>query len=183
MQTDDFSTNAASVIPNFAKYPVNDRLIYGPHSAVKIWASQRFSKIEEYSRDPLATPGMIMHSETFLNASILQTIKETTITHNAETKSSRSEHFMVLEDKWMCFLRVRADGAIWIEDCDPIKSGYGGGYPGGVKAYRKLLDEFLPSDVKRCRKRRVKDKLRRIIELICQKKSVDLLNKRPTLLV
>ncbi len=173
VRTDDFSTNAASVIPNFAKYPVNDRLIYGPHSAVKIWASQRFSKIEEYSRDPLATPGMIMHSETFLNASILQTIKETTttttITHNANAKTNSSRSIRVLEDKWMCFLRVRADGAIWIEDCDPAKSGYGGGYPGGMKAYRKLLNEFLPNDGKRCRKRRLKDKVRRIFELTCPK--------------
>jgi len=168
MRMNDFSTNVASVIPNFAKYPVNDRLIYGPYSAVKVWASQRFSKIEEYSQDPSATPGMIMHSETFLNASILQTIKETAIAHN-DNNEMIPQHYRVLEDKWLCFLRVRADGAIWIEDCDPSKSGFGGGYPGGMKAYKKVLDGFLPNNGKGCRKRRLRDKLRRIIELACPK--------------
>ncbi len=157
----DFSNNTAAVIPNFAKWPVNDRLIYGPYSAVKIWASQRFARIEDYSKDPSAIPGMVMHSETFLNASILQTIKETQVHTN--------QNLQVLEDEWMCFLRVRADGAIWIEDCDATKSNYGGGYPGGMAVYLKLLNEFLPNKGKGCKKRRLKDKVRKILELACPK--------------
>lgn len=169
---DDYSTNIASVIPNFAKYPVNDRLIYGPYSAVSLWASHRFSKIEEYAKGPLATPGMVMHSETFLNASILQAIKDTAIDINASknnNNANRKTNLEVLEDKWICFLRVRADGAIWIEDCDASKSGFGGGYPGGIKAYSKLLQEFLPNHGKGCKKRRLRDKVRRILELACPK--------------
>jgi len=184
---DDYSTNIASVIPNFAKYPVNDRLIYGPYSAVRFWASQRFSKIEEYAKDPLATPGMVMHSETFLNASILQAIKETAIetetdkheeqhsananntANNNINNANRKTNHEVLEDKWICFLRVRADGAIWIEDCDASKSGFGGGYPGGINASSKLLQEFLPNHGKGCKKRRLRDKVRRILELVCPK--------------
>jgi hypothetical protein len=188
---DDYSTNTASVIPNFAKYPVNDRLIYGPHLAVRFWASQRFSKIEEYAKDPLATPGMVMHSETFLNASILQTIKETAIEtetdeeqHSTNANDSvndnvndnvnvnRKTNHEVLEDKWICFLRVRADGAIWIEDCDASKSGFGGGYPGGIKSYSKLLQEFLPNHGKGCKNRRLRDKVRRILELACPRPEI-----------
>lgn len=161
---DDFSTNAAAVIPNFANWPVNDRLIYGPYSAVKIWASQRFARIEDYSKDPSAIPGKVMHPETFLNASILQTIKETQVDTNRNLR--------VLEDEWMCFLRVRADGAIWIEDCDPEKSSHGGGYPGGMSVYLKLLNEFLPNKGKGCKKRRLKDKVRLIYELACPKQKL-----------
>ena len=160
----DFSTNAAAVIPNFAKWPVNDRLIYGPYSAVKIWASQRFARIEDYSKDTSAIPGMVMHSETFLNASILQTIKETQVDANQSLE--------VFEDEWMCFLRVRADGAIWIEDCDATKSNYGGGYPGGMPIYLKLLNEFLPNKGRGCKKRRLKDKVRKIVELACPKQEL-----------
>ena len=169
---DDFSSNVASVIPDFAKYPVNDRLIYGPHSAVKIWASQRFLKIEEYSRDPSATPGMVMHSETFLNASILQAIKETNTIDDNKGDAANQKFLTVLEDRRMCFLRVRADGAIWIEDCDASKSGFGGGYPGGMTAYRKLLDEFLPNKGRGCKTRRLKDKVRKILELACPAQTI-----------
>lgn len=175
---DDYSTNSVSVIPDFNKWPVNDRLIYGPHSAVKFWASERFSKIEEYARDPSAVPGMVMHSETFLNASILQAIRESPVEVDDRfasdaniAQTDRANTCKVLEDKWMCFLRVRADGAIWIEDCDESKSGFGGGYPGGLSSYTKLLQEFLPNQGKGCRKRRVRDNLRIIIELFCRNKT------------
>ena len=179
---DDYATNTRSVIPNFAKYPVNDRLIYGPRSAVEVWASQRFSRIEEYARDPSATPGMVMHSETFLNATILQAIREAGAhggggggrdaaainNNNNNSSNSRADDRPVLiEDPWMCFLRVRADGAIWIEDCDASKSGFGGGYPGGEAAYTELLREFLPNRGRGCKKRRLRDKVRRILELAC----------------
>uniref|UniRef100_A0A7S4ELH7 Uncharacterized protein n=1 Tax=Pseudo-nitzschia australis TaxID=44445 RepID=A0A7S4ELH7_9STRA len=183
-----------SVIPSFAKYPVNDRMIYGPYEAVEIWAAQRFTKIDEYARDPNAKPGMVMHSETFMNASLLQSIRklEYNIDVDVDVDNSSSgitgtttatTRGVVVEDPTTCFLRVRADGAIWIEDCDPSKSGFGGGYPGGEKAYTKLLRKFLPSDIyvkgnkkqqrksniknARCRKRLVRDKLRRIFELKC----------------
>ena len=94
-----------------------------------------------------------MHSETFLNATVL-------------TKIRRS--CQVYEDPWICFLRVRADGAIWIEDCNAEKSGFGGGYPGNDIMDR--LQPFLPSNTT-CRKRRLRDKVRRVQELICTERT------------
>mmetsp|Transcript_3629 Transcript_3629/g.10219 ORF Transcript_3629/g.10219 Transcript_3629/m.10219 type:complete len:230 (-) Transcript_3629:855-1544(-) len=123
------SSPQKATIPGFAKYPVNDRMICGPHDAVEIWATQRFAKIEQHASLE-QYKGMALHSETFLNASLLPSIEALGIA--------------IEEDPTLCFLRVRADGAIWIEDCDPAKSGpLGGGYPGGQKAYGKLLLPFL----------------------------------------
>ncbi|VEU44794.1 unnamed protein product [Pseudo-nitzschia multistriata] len=182
---------STSVVPGFAKYPVNDRMIYGPYEAVEIWASKRFENIELYATDPNRNKGMVLHSETFLNASIFEAIKglgsqrgetetETATTPATVEKSSSNSSsnattlarqarnvYRVVEDPWICFLRVRADGAVWIEDCDPKKSGFGGGYPGGEANYTDLLTKFLPNHGKRCRRRLVRDKQRRIVELAC----------------
>jgi hypothetical protein len=120
--------------------------------AVKIWATERFTKIDEYATME-ALPGTAMHSETFLNATVL-------------TKIRRS--CQVYEDPWICFLRVRADGAIWIEDCNAEKSGFGGGYLGNDIMGR--LQPFLPANTT-CRQRRLRDKVRRVQELICTERS------------
>ena len=40
--------NEAAVIPGFAMFPVNDRMIYGPYAAVKIWATERFRRIDDH---------------------------------------------------------------------------------------------------------------------------------------
>ncbi|KAL3903796.1 MAG: hypothetical protein SGARI_005223 [Bacillariaceae sp.] len=133
------------IIPDFGKWPINDRLIM-------VWATQRFRRIDDFAK--VAAPGTAMHSETFLNASILTSIEQ-------------DLHLSILQDPWLCFLRVRADGAIWIEDCDATKSGNGGGYPGNVM---EQLHPFLPQNVT-CRKRFLRDKVRRIRELICGDRS------------
>jgi hypothetical protein len=40
--------NHYAVIPGFSRMPVvNDRMIYGPYEAVKIWSTKRFEVIEE----------------------------------------------------------------------------------------------------------------------------------------
>jgi hypothetical protein len=44
----DAPDSMVSTIPNFGKYPVSDRAIYGPAAAVKIWATQRFNKLEKH---------------------------------------------------------------------------------------------------------------------------------------
>ena len=132
----------------------------GPTKAVELWANERFTKIEDYAVDPLHEPGMVLHAETFLNASILQTIKEMEV-------ASTSSHYTIFEDPNICFLRVRADGAIWIEDCDASKSGFDGGYPGGMKEYLKILKKHFLGG-KKCSKRKVRDKLRIIYELHCR---------------
>jgi hypothetical protein len=60
--------NRIAVVPSFAKFPVNDRLIYGPHAAVKIWAVERFARLEIHVQSILKDdPGFGIHSERFLN--------------------------------------------------------------------------------------------------------------------
>ena len=94
--------NQFAVLPAFGKHPVNDRMIYGPYQAVKIWATERFQRIEEHVRT--YEPGYGMHSERFLNHSILPAMKQTGI--------------RVRENPNICFMRVRADESIWTWDCN-----------------------------------------------------------------
>ena len=160
--------NQYVVIPNWAKYPINDRYISGPFSAVEVWAAHRFQLIDEYAaaaaggdRSGAATSssefnvtfpppdvGRVMHSESFLNATVMNIIR------------NRLQYYIV-EDNWVCFLRVRADGAIWIDDCHGSMVGFGGdeesrdhgttaaGFPGDVMEY---VQPFLPPGSS-CRKR------------------------------
>mmetsp|Transcript_30561 Transcript_30561/g.31043 ORF Transcript_30561/g.31043 Transcript_30561/m.31043 type:complete len:168 (-) Transcript_30561:12-515(-) len=89
----------------------------------------------------------------------------------------QQQQYEIREDRWICFLRVRAgDGAIWIEDCDAMKSGLGGGYPGGMEVYTNLVEEFILPITKgvglaNCHKRKLKDPLRIIYELVCSSSS------------
>lgn len=97
------------VIPNFGNHPVSDRIIYGPYAAVKIWASERFSQLEQhvqwiYDNDP----GWGMHSERFINYSILPLIRNRT-------------GIDVVQHPTLCFLRARADESVWISDCEGPK--------------------------------------------------------------
>jgi len=43
--------NTHVVIPDWANYPINDRMIAGPYDAVKIWATERFQRIESHVRN------------------------------------------------------------------------------------------------------------------------------------
>ncbi|KAG7371343.1 hypothetical protein IV203_019913 [Nitzschia inconspicua] len=138
------------IIPDFAKYPINDRMIIGPYDAVKLWATERFLRIDHYATK-VAPPGTAMHSETFLNDTILTSIRS-------------DLHLPIYEDPWLCFLRVRADGAIWIEDCDAAKSGNGGGFPEPVLPY---LKPFL-NESATCRQRWLRDPVRRVKEFFCR---------------
>jgi len=95
------TNNEHAVIPGFAMYPVNDRMIYGPYSAVKIWATERFSRLEDHVRK--VEPGIGMHSEQFLHDSILPAIEE------SGTK--------VMTNNDICFFRVRSDRSVRTFDC------------------------------------------------------------------
>ena len=100
------SHNNQAVMPGFAEYPVNDRMFYGPYEAVKIWATGRFSRLEDYvyqRRKPL-------HSERFLDAMILPAIRERAISVGVDPR--------------ICFLRARADGYVW-NDCPQRSSKKG----------------------------------------------------------
>jgi hypothetical protein len=92
-----------AVLPGFAMYPVNDRMIYGPYNAVKIWATERFQRIDDHVQHKVQ-PGIGMHSERFLDGSILPAIR----------KSGTD----VITNPDICFFRVRADETVWITDCD-----------------------------------------------------------------
>jgi hypothetical protein len=65
--------NQHVVVAPFARMPVNDRMIYGPYEAVKIWSTRRFELIEERVQKR-SDPGYEMHSEHFLNDSIFPEI-------------------------------------------------------------------------------------------------------------
>ena len=90
--------NNHSVIPGFSQFPVNDRMFYGPYEATEIWATGRFSRLDDYIYK-LHRP---LHSEQFLAATILPAIRALSIS--------------VDQDQGICFLRARADGSVW-NDC------------------------------------------------------------------
>jgi hypothetical protein len=97
--------NRYAVVPAFARFPVNDRLFYGPHAAVKIWAAERFARLETHVQSMLKNePGYGMHSERFLARTIFPAI--------------RQAGFTIIDHPHLCFFRARTDGTVWITDCD-----------------------------------------------------------------
>jgi hypothetical protein len=98
--------NEYLTIPDWAGWPINDRMVSGPFDAVKVWATERFSRLDRYVRtNVVARAGYGMHPEKFLNGEILPHI-----TKNLGYKLDLNKRF--------CFVRVRADGGIWIDDCN-----------------------------------------------------------------
>jgi hypothetical protein len=124
------TSNRDAVLPGFAMYPVNDRMIYGPYDAVKIWATERFQRIDDHVQK--VQPGIGMHSERFLNGSILPAIRE------SGTK--------VVINPDICFFRVRADETIWISDCDRSLDNVT--VPEGIgRGFRKVNKKKLVEDI------------------------------------
>ena len=141
-EKDEFDKeNKIAVSPGFAKYPVNDRLFYGPYDAVKIWASERFMRLEQHVRT--YEPGWGMHSERFLQSAIFSAIEEqgTPMTENPD----------------ICVMRVRADESVWMNDCITQN-----GTTRGMKkiARQKLIERLLDRPCS-------KSKLKRIFQLHC----------------
>lgn len=98
------SENQTVVVPGFAQYPVNDRMVYGPREAVRVWASQRFDLLDEHiARIQKEEPGWGMHSERVLHYTIFPKI--------------RSMGYVIYEDPEICFLRARTDHSVWLNDC------------------------------------------------------------------
>jgi len=91
------------VIPDWANYPVNDRMVAGPYNAVKVWATQRFARIDQHVRT-YPSKGWGMHSERYMDSTILPAMK-------------KRGNFTLAPDPNLCFLRARADGSVWIQDC------------------------------------------------------------------
>lgn len=96
--------NRRAVLPAFQGAPVNDRLFFGPHDAVEIWAAKRLEFLEAYL-DTLAAHklGYGIHSERYLQRYLLPII--------------RQRGYQVVEDHDLCFARARADGTVWNSDC------------------------------------------------------------------
>eukprot|EP00980_Cylindrotheca_fusiformis_P012760 scaffold3118_cov64-Cylindrotheca_fusiformis.AAC.18 len=97
------SENQRFVVPNFCKYPVNDRMIYGPYDAVKVWSTERFRLIEKRVQQP-DKAGSVMHSEHFMNDSIFSTI-------------TQQYGYEMHRNPDICFLRTRADSMALTNDC------------------------------------------------------------------
>eukprot|EP00560_Eucampia_antarctica_P007899 CAMPEP_0197825672 /NCGR_PEP_ID=MMETSP1437-20131217/2716_1 /TAXON_ID=49252 ORGANISM="Eucampia antarctica, Strain CCMP1452" /NCGR_SAMPLE_ID=MMETSP1437 /ASSEMBLY_ACC=CAM_ASM_001096 /LENGTH=771 /DNA_ID=CAMNT_0043425775 /DNA_START=130 /DNA_END=2442 /DNA_ORIENTATION=+ len=101
--------NRYAVIPAFARYPVNDRMMYGPYKAVKIWATERFQRIEHYI-DSCETKGFGMHQERYIGNGILPAIREET-------------GYEIVENVDICFYRTRAADTVLINDCSDPTGG------------------------------------------------------------
>ena len=99
--------NCHAVIPAFASFPVNDRMIYGPYVAVKIWAAERWERYQHHVFTVLPTikseAGAGLHDERMVKYSIIPAIRN-------------EVDVEVMEDRSLFFLRVRANGNIWMED-------------------------------------------------------------------
>ncbi|CAJ1967994.1 unnamed protein product [Cylindrotheca closterium] len=96
------SNNRHFVIAPFAKFPVNDRMIYGPYDAIKIWATRRFDLIEKRA-NKTSNRGMVMHSETFMQRTIIPAMK----------RKGYKEHV----HPGLCFIRTRPDSKALFNDC------------------------------------------------------------------
>jgi hypothetical protein len=98
----DDTTNHYFVTAPFARYPVNDRSVYGPYEAVKIWATQRFELLENRAKSQ-TDPGYTMHSERFVNDSVIPAMQQRGFAH------------VINPD--ICFVRTRADESAIVSDC------------------------------------------------------------------
>jgi hypothetical protein len=139
------SGNKYAVIPGFSAFPVNDRMIYGPYDAVKVWASQRFQRahshvLETHMVNPINNQSVIiipprgpkgkgLHDETFVSESLLPAIKQ-------------EYGINVHVDPRIWFKRVRADGSIWILDAPQFKSKPNLGDPRLEMERKKLENVF-----------------------------------------
>ncbi|KAL3904606.1 MAG: hypothetical protein SGILL_010002, partial [Bacillariaceae sp.] len=100
------ANNEYLTIPDWAGWPVNDRMVSGPYEAVKVWATERFERLTKYVRtNPVARAGYGMHPEKFLKYALLQHIQQ-------------ELGYKLDMNKRFCFVRVRADGGVWIDDCN-----------------------------------------------------------------
>jgi len=98
--------NKHAVIPAFSKYPICDRIIYGPAPAVKVWATQRFDRIDshvQWTRTLKNMTGFGIQPERFVKYALFPDIRK------LGTK--------VIEHPTMCFFRARSDETVWVSDC------------------------------------------------------------------
>ena len=95
-------TSSKAMLAPFGAMPVNDRMFYGPHDAVEIWATKRFEFLENYVQKEEAR-GWAMHSEKFLAGAIMPAVRDLGID--------------IVVNPDICFLRTRADYSAVTTDC------------------------------------------------------------------
>jgi hypothetical protein len=110
-------------VPRWARFPINDRMVYGSYRGVKIWSTERFERLESHVVS--YEPGYGMHSERFLNHSIFPAIRELGIE--------------VIENPDLCFFRARADGSAWINDCATRN--------GAARGFRRFDTQAMVEDI------------------------------------
>jgi len=77
-------------------------MAYGPYEALKVLASERFSRIGKYMQTYAKKhPGIGMQDEMFLKQSLFPVILQ--------------QGYKLFADRHVCFERVRADESIWLE--------------------------------------------------------------------
>jgi hypothetical protein len=126
-------------------------MIYGPYAAVKIWAAERFARLETHVKSILKEmPGCGMHSERFLSHTLFPAIREAGIE--------------IHEHPHMCFFRVRADETVWVSDCD-LEAIAGTGRT--IEGKKKVVEQLIGRQCGNVRKgsRRV----RRSLALDCKR--------------
>jgi hypothetical protein len=135
-----------AVVPGFAKWPVNDRMIYGPAPAVRIWAAERFRRIDQHVRIIAKShPGHGMQDEYFLDETIFPAIHSLGID--------------IVEDESLCFLRTRVDESLWVNDC------------GIVDENQRTIESLIKRP---CRMSRLDENLKKgVIQLECREGIMD----------
>mmetsp|Transcript_20618 Transcript_20618/g.41260 ORF Transcript_20618/g.41260 Transcript_20618/m.41260 type:complete len:407 (-) Transcript_20618:86-1306(-) len=125
------TSNEIAVIPGFGRYPINDRMIYGPARAVEIWASHRFKLLDRHIDLVEKTdPGFGLHSEIFMAFTIFPRI--------------RSSGFGIAEHDKICFFRARSDETVWFHDCDKeSKESIVDNLPDSNEGTRKLVSSVI----------------------------------------
>ena len=112
--------NCVAVIPGFARYPVNDRMMYGPFDAVQVYATRRFELMPRL-RERHGLDGL--HPETFLQRVVFPEILQLNDANSTKRSSSSQPRqrqrppLSIYEDDSICFVRARADESVWINDC------------------------------------------------------------------
>ena len=156
--------NRVAVIPGFARFPVNDRMMYGPYDAVKVYASRRFELLPR-----LIEKKVKLHSETFLQRIVFPEIfqlhkaNSTTTTTSSWQSSSEPQHRLPLsiyEDDNICFVRARADESVWINDCtrgvgQTTQAGAGGEVRSKNSIVRETMTQLQQVVGGRCTKRKL----------------------------
>ena len=143
-------TNKVAVIPGFARYPVNDRMFYGPYDAVKVYATKRFDLLDGHVNKKMGGERNL-HPETFLKQAILPIIENT-------------NGVRVVGDATICFVRVRADESFWVNDCDNKYR-----LPGGPILNETIhhIEQTLDRKCQKSPKRR-KNILPSVVEAMCE---------------